>query len=428
MIAFEKTLDGALRLAVSRKSIFDPFDSACFQPVEEDAIEAAVAFRQAHQVMTRRQDKALLFAGIHTAGSAPVLLVATQAHFDKHQHFAITANQVNLAAAHAKIALHQLEPLLLEIIGRQSFGSVAAGSALRGIVIALTHRVFNMKEDSAALYVVPTPLGNLADLSQRATATLCAVRWIAAEDTRHTAPLLKHIGATAKLIAAHEHNENEAAERIVALLTKGEAVALVSDAGTPGISDPGARIVAAVRAAGHRIVPLPGPCAATTALSAAGLPDAHFFFDGFLPVKSAQRRAALALLRDLPAALVFYEAPHRIIATVEDLASTLGETRTLVIARELTKLFESIHACPLGEAAAWLRADPNRQKGEFVLIVSGAPASQESDLSEAERVLELLLAEGLPVKQAARLATAITDVSRNELYRLALAWKERASS
>ena len=378
--------------------------------------------------MACRQDKALLLAGIHTTGSAPILLVTTQPHFDKHQHFAVAANQVHLAAAHAKIALHQLESLLLEIIGRQGFGSVAAGSALRGIVIALTHRVFHMKEDSAALYVVPTPLGNLADLSQRATSTLCAVRWIAAEDTRHTAPLLRHIGATAKLIAAHEHNENEAAERIVALLAKGEAVALVSDAGTPGISDPGARIVAAARAAGHRIVPLPGPCAATTALSAAGLPDAHFFFGGFLPAKSAQRRAALASLRDLPAALVFYEAPHRIIATVEDLASTLGETRTLIIARELTKLFESIHSCPLGEAAAWLQADSNRQRGEFVLIVSGAGASQQGDWAEAGRVLELLLAEGLPVKQAARLAATITGAGKNELYRLALAWKERASS
>ncbi|OQA34567.1 MAG: Ribosomal RNA small subunit methyltransferase I [Betaproteobacteria bacterium ADurb.Bin341] len=285
-----------------------------------------------------------------------------------------------------------------------------------------------MKQESAVLYVVPTPLGNLADISPRAAETLCAVRWVAAEDTRHTAPLLKHLGAAGKLIAAHEHNENEAAEKIVALLTKGEAVALVSDAGTPGISDPGARIVAAVRAAGYHIIPLPGPCAAITALSAAGLPDAHFFFYGFLPAKSAQRRAALMSLRDLPAALVFYEAPHRIIATVEDLASALGETRTLVIARELTKLFESIHACPLGEAAAWLQADPHRQKGEFVLIVSGIPTHERGGVAEAKQVLELLLADGLPVKQAVRLAASITDASRNELYRLALAWKEHASS
>ncbi len=378
--------------------------------------------------MACRQDKTLLLACVHTAGGTTVPLVATQAHFDKHQHFAIEANQVNLAAAHAKIALHQLESLCLQIFGRQVFSCLAADSALRGIVLALTHQVLNMKADSAVLYVVPTPLGNLADLSTRAMATLCAVRWIAAEDTRHTGPLLKHIGATAKLIAAHEHNENEAAERIVALLAKGEAVALVSDAGTPGISDPGARIVAAARAAGHRIVPLPGPCAATTALSAAGLSEAHFYFAGFLPAKSAQRRATLASLRDLPAALVFYEAPHRIIDALEDMVAVLGGSRSLVIARELTKLFESIHACPLTEATAWLKTDPNRQKGEFVLIVSGAAASQQGDLTEAERVLELLLAEGLPVKQAARLSMAITGASRNELYRLALAWKERASS
>ncbi|HQL09691.1 MAG TPA: 16S rRNA (cytidine(1402)-2'-O)-methyltransferase [Lentisphaeria bacterium] len=285
-----------------------------------------------------------------------------------------------------------------------------------------------MKQESAVLYVVPTPLGNLADISPRAAETLCAVRWIAAEDTRHTAPLLKHLGAAGKLIAAHEHNENEAAGRILRLLAGGESVALVSDAGTPGISDPGARIVNAVRHAGYRVIPLPGPCAAITALSAAGLLDAHFFFYGFLPAKSAQRRAALTSLRDLPAALVFYEAPHRVIATVEDLASALGETRTLVIARELTKLFESIHVCPLAEALEWLNADPHRQKGEFVLIVSGAAAAKQGDTGEADRVLHLLLAEGLPVKQAARLTAAMTGASRNDLYRLALAWKEHASS
>ncbi|MBS1198904.1 MAG: hypothetical protein H6R18_2689 [Proteobacteria bacterium] len=281
-----------------------------------------------------------------------------------------------------------------------------------------------MKEESAALYVVPTPLGNLADLSQRAIDTLCAVRWIAAEDTRHTAPLLKHIGATAKLIAAHEHNENEAGAKIVAHLAAGETVALVSDAGTPGISDPGARIVAAVRAAGHRIIPLPGPCAATTALCAAGLPDAHFFFVGFLPAKAGQRRHALETLRALPAALVFYEAPHRVIETLEDMAVVLGGNRNLVIARELTKLFESIHACPLTEATDWLKADANRLRGEFVLIVSGNSAANKDD--DSERVLKLLLDDGLPVKQAARLTAEITGAAKNELYRLALSLKDQA--
>lgn len=275
-----------------------------------------------------------------------------------------------------------------------------------------------MTEELAALYVVPTPLGNLADISQRSLDVLRSVAWVAAEDTRHSAPLLKHLGVAARTLPAHQHNEREAAAKIVEKLAAGEAVALISDAGTPGISDPGARIVAAVRAAGFRIVPLPGPCAAVTALSAAGLADERFLFVGFLPAKSGQRRQIVADLASVPAALVFYEAPHRVIEAVEDLAAGLGE-RTLVIARELTKLFETIHACPLAEAVAWLQADANRQKGEFVLIVSGAPDA--ADDGEAERVLKLLLADGLPVKQAAKLAAAISGASKNDLYQRALA-------
>jgi 16S rRNA (cytidine1402-2'-O)-methyltransferase len=278
-----------------------------------------------------------------------------------------------------------------------------------------------MTEESAALYVVPTPLGNLGDLTARAADVLRTVAWVAAEDTRHSAPLLKHVGAMARLLPAHRHNENEAAARIIAHLQAGESVALVSDAGTPGISDPGARIVAAVRAAGCRIVPLPGPCAAVAALSAAGLAEAHFLFYGFLPAKAGQRREALAELRALPYALVFYEAPHRIRETVDDLAAVLGE-RTLVIARELTKLYESIHSGPLGEAGAWLDGDPNRQRGEFVLVVSGAaPACGSGD---GERVLALLLGEGLPVKQAARIAAALSGEPKNALYAAALRLRE----
>jgi 16S rRNA (cytidine1402-2'-O)-methyltransferase len=200
-------------------------------------------------------------------------------------------------------------------------------------------------------------------------------------------------------------------------LQAGEPVALISDAGTPGISDPGARIVAAVRAAGCRVVPLPGPCAATTALSASGLTDEHFLFYGFLPAKGGQRRQVLEELKGQSAALVFYEAPHRVLETVADLAAVLGE-RTLVIARELTKLFESIHSGPLTAALAWLQADPNRQRGEFVLMVAGAPADAAS--GEGERVLKLLLAEGLSVKQSAKLAAAISGEARNALYEKAL--------
>lgn len=278
-----------------------------------------------------------------------------------------------------------------------------------------------MTEELSVLYVVPTPLGNLADMTRRAEEVLRTVLWVAAEDTRHSGPLLKQLGSSARTLPAHQHNEHEAAARIVEKLQAGDSVALISDAGTPGISDPGARIVAAVRLAGFRVVPLPGACAVTTALSAAGLIEEHFLFYGFLPSKGGQRRQALENLRELPSALVFYEAPHRVLETVADLASVFGE-RTLVIARELTKLFESIHSGPLTAALDWLKEDPNRQRGEFVLMVSGAPAG--ADDGEGERVLKLLLADGLPVKQAAKLAAAITGRAKNALYERALALKE----
>jgi len=272
----------------------------------------------------------------------------------------------------------------------------------------------------AALYVVPTPLGNLADLTRRAEEILRTVPWVACEDTRHSAPLLKQLGARAKTLPAHQHNEHEAAARIVDKLQAGEAVALISDAGTPGISDPGARIVAAVRAAGGRIVPLPGASAVTTALSAAGLVDEHFLFYGFLPSKAGQRKQALEALAGHPYALVFYEAPHRVIETVTEMVAVFGE-RTLVVARELTKLFENIDSLPLNSALDWFKEDPNRQRGEFVLIVSGAPADAAS--GEGERVLKLLLDEGLGTKQAAKLAAAISGEAKNALYERALALK-----
>lgn len=278
-----------------------------------------------------------------------------------------------------------------------------------------------MTEISSALYVVPTPLGNLSDMTQRAIDVLRQVPWVAAEDTRHSTPLLRHYGSQARLLPAHEHNEEAAAQQVIARLQEGESVALVSDAGTPGISDPGARLVARVRAAGFRIVPLPGACAAVTALSAAGLTETQFLFYGFLPAKAKQRENALSSLLELPYALIFYEAPHRILETVGALAQVFGTQRTLVLARELSKLFETIHVCALGEALDWLQADSNRQRGEFVLLLSGAPAA--TDHAEAERVLRLLLDDGLPVKQAARLAHAITGASKNTLYERALNWK-----
>ena len=278
-----------------------------------------------------------------------------------------------------------------------------------------------MTDELSTLYVVPTPLGNMGDMTQRAIDVLRSVRWVAAEDTRHSAPLLKHYGCDARLLAAHQHNEEAAAQQVIARLAEGESVALVSDAGTPAISDPGARLVARVREAGFRVVPLPGPCAAVAALSASGLAEPHFLFYGFLPARARQREDALRELTALPYALVFYEAPHRILETVVSLAAVFGGERTLVIARELTKLFETIHSGPLSDAHDWLLADANRQRGEFVLLVSGALVA--GDDGEGERVLKLLLDAGLPVKQAATLGHQITGVGKNALYELALALK-----
>lgn len=272
-----------------------------------------------------------------------------------------------------------------------------------------------------AFYVVATPIGNLGDITLRALEVLKAADVVACEDTRHARRLLDHFGIRAPTLALHEHNEREAADKVLALLAQGKSVAFVSDAGTPGISDPGAKAAAAVRAAGYPVVPLPGASAAVTALSAAGLPDGRFLFAGFLPAKAMARRAEIEALKAVPAALVFYEAPHRIEETVADLAAGLEPERTLVVARELTKLFEQIAAMPLAEGPAWLVADDNRKRGEFVLIVSAPPAREGLD-AEAERVLKALLAE-LPVKQAAKLAAEITGIGKNDLYQRALQLK-----
>ncbi len=284
--------------------------------------------------------------------------------------------------------------------------------------MAMKHRGEGAGLKTAALYVVATPLGNLGDMGVRALEVLRGADAIACEDTRHTRRLLDHFGIRAETFSLHEHNEAAAAERLLRLLREGRTLALVSDAGTPAVSDPGARAVAAVRAAGFAVIPVPGPNAAIAALSASGLTDPHFLFYGFLPAKEAARRKAIAGLKPLPCALVFYEAPHRIGETVADLAAELEPQRTLVIARELTKLFESIASLPLAEAPAWLAADEDRRRGEFVLAVS-APPPAEGIGPEAVRVLELLLAE-LPLKQAVKLAAEISGASKNALYDLAL--------
>ena len=276
-----------------------------------------------------------------------------------------------------------------------------------------------------ALYVVATPIGNLRDISLRALDVLTSAGAIAAEDTRNTSHLLTHYGIAAnRLLALHQHNERGAAEKVIALLAQGQPVALVSDAGTPAVSDPGALLVEAVRAAGYRVIPVPGANAALAALSAAGLPAPHFLFYGFLPNKSAARCHALQELAALPYTLVFYEAPHRILECVADLQTVFGGDRQIVLAREITKMFESIHRCTLAEAMDWLNGDPNRQRGEFVLLVSGAAAKVEGLGTEAEQTLAVLLKE-LPLKQAVQLAVQITGAGRNELYQRALQLKEQ---
>lgn len=265
--------------------------------------------------------------------------------------------------------------------------------------------------------MVATPIGNLSDISLRALDVLRSVDAIFAEDTRVTRTLLGHHGIGAKPRALHAHNEERAAHEVLDALAAGRDVALVSDAGTPGISDPGARVVRLALTAGIDVVPIPGASALAAALSVSGT-QGPFAFLGFLPSKGTARRRTLERWRDFPHALVLYEAPHRILDCVVDLAAVLGGGRDVVIARELTKMFESVHACRLADAHAWLAADANRQRGEFVLIVSGAPAVGD-DHAEARRVLATLLAE-LPVKTAVKVAATITGAPRNALYAAAL--------
>ena len=279
----------------------------------------------------------------------------------------------------------------------------------------------------AILYVVATPIGNLGDITLRALEVLKSVDAIAAEDTRHTSGLLSHFGISKKLIAVHQHNEQQSAEALVARLQAGENIALVTDAGTPGISDPGAIVVAAVRAAGFKVVPIPGASAAIAALSVSGITQNGFYFVGFLPASGAARRKMLESLKAQTVTLVFYEAPHRIVECVQDLAKILGEARQITLARELTKTFETIYTCPVSLMDAWLQADANQQRGEFVLLVEPAPAVESEEISaEAQAVLKCLLAE-LPLKQAVKLATEITHLKKNDLYEFALSLKNTES-
>ncbi|WP_031518996.1 16S rRNA (cytidine(1402)-2'-O)-methyltransferase [Siccibacter colletis] len=269
------------------------------------------------------------------------------------------------------------------------------------------------------LYIVPTPIGNLGDITQRALDVLQSVDLIAAEDTRHTGLLLQHFAINARLFALHDHNEQQKAQTLLAKLQDGQNIALVSDAGTPLINDPGYHLVRTCREAGVQVVPLPGPCAAIAALSAAGLPSDRFCYEGFLPAKSKGRRDTLRALEQEPRTLIFYESTHRLIESLEDICSELGETRYVVLAREITKTWESIHGAPIGELVAWVKEDENRRKGEMVLIVEGFKAQEEALPADALRTLALLQAE-LPLKKAAALAAEIHGVKKNALYKYAL--------
>lgn len=273
-----------------------------------------------------------------------------------------------------------------------------------------------------ALYVVATPIGNLGDITLRALETLKGADRVAAEDTRVSGQLLAHFSISRPMVSIREHNEREAANKVIAWIAAGEAVAYVSDAGTPAVSDPGARLVAAVRAAGLVVVPIPGASAVTTALSAAGVESGTWLFHGFLPPKAGARRAQLQTLAALPSALVFYEAPHRIEETLADMAAVLDDARAVTLARELTKRFETIVTLPLRDAPAWLAADPNNVRGEFVVIVHPPAAAAAVVDAEAMRVLDVLLAE-LPPTLAARLTSKITGRSKAELYKMTLALK-----
>jgi 16S rRNA (cytidine1402-2'-O)-methyltransferase len=278
------------------------------------------------------------------------------------------------------------------------------------------------------LYVVATPIGNLGDITLRALEILKSVDAIAAEDTRHSSGLLSHFGISKSLIAVHEHNEQQSAEKLVLALKKGDNIALVTDAGTPAVSDPGAVVVQAARNANIKVVPIPGASAVVAALSASGITQNGFYFHGFLPASGAARRKILEQLKAQTVTLVLYEAPHRIVECAEDIAKVLGENRQITFCRELTKTFETIYTCATNEASAWLQADVNQQRGEFVLLIEAAPIVEAEEISdEAQRVLKCLLAE-LPLKQAVALATEITNLKKNDLYEFALKLKQEAKN
>ncbi|MEH0665293.1 16S rRNA (cytidine(1402)-2'-O)-methyltransferase [Vibrio scophthalmi] len=270
------------------------------------------------------------------------------------------------------------------------------------------------------LYIVPTPIGNLGDITQRAIEVLSSVDLIAAEDTRHTGKLLSHFNIPTRTFALHDHNEQQKAQVLVDKLLAGHSIALVSDAGTPLISDPGYHLVTQCRQAGVKVVPLPGACAVVTALSASGLPSDRFSFEGFLPAKSKGRKDKFLEIAKAERTCIFYESPHRILDSLADMLEILGPEREVVLARELTKTFETIQGMPLGELVDWVRSDENQQKGEMALLIHGYRADSDDGLpDEATRTLAILTQE-LPLKKAAALAAEIYNLKKNALYKWGL--------
>ncbi len=270
--------------------------------------------------------------------------------------------------------------------------------------------------EQGMLYIVATPIGNLGDMTPRAVETLAQVDLIAAEDTRHSGRLLQHFAIDTPCVAYHEHNERQFSAKLVTRMLGGERIALISDAGTPLVSDPGYHLVRSTREAGVQVIPIPGACALVSALATSGLPSDRFVFEGFLPAKQGARCQRLQQLERETRTLIFYESPHRIVDAINDMEKVFGGQRQAVIGRELSKRFETIHGDTLAGLVVWLAADSDQQRGEFVVVVRGAEVVSSDFDVEAERVLRLLMAE-LPLKQAAALAAKITGVKKNRLYK-----------
>lgn len=282
-----------------------------------------------------------------------------------------------------------------------------------------------MSFKKGSLYIVATPIGNMGDMTERAQKTLTDVDVIAVEDTRRSGQLLHNFEISTPMIAVHEHNERQICDSLLARIEKGESIALISDAGTPLLSDPGYFLVNQARERGISVVPIPGVSAVITALSVAGLPTDRFVFEGFLPAKSTARQQKLEKLKDDTRTVIFYEAPHRIVEMLKDCQRVLGGQRKVVLARELTKTFETVHGDVLDALIPWVEADENQRKGEFVVLVHGAATREDTGVdAESERIL-LILLKNLPVKQAASLAANITGLKKNALYQFALEIKDK---